>query len=943
MNEPGHQDSSLLKRADGMTTQGGGALLDQEARTHAAAEKALRIERERLALALSAGQMGVYDLSLKDNILWWSPEVYTVFGVCTETFTPTPAAFTELLHPDDRAGFWQHLEDCLEKRLYFSHEFRIRRPDDGQERWIGNRAETEYDADGTAVRHFGVAIDITERKKAEHHKLQNAELFSSLIDQAPIGTYVVDRYLRLLQINPVAMPAFAGLDPLIGRSLYDVCAVLWPPEVGAGILARFRHTLETGERYISPRFAHERQDIRMEEAYEWEIQRVTLPEGGHGVVCYFNDISPRYRAEKALLESEERMRLATATTGVGIWEWNVISNVICWDAAMFEIYGIPSTPDGMVHYSDWSTAVHPEDLAENEKIVMETVRTGGSSARSFRIRRRSDGAVRHLESVETTRVNAQGQTEWMVGTNLDVTERKLAAAALIRSERFNTAVLDSLPAEIAVLDRSGRIIAINKPWLDFSQDKSATRKDRVGVGVDYLDVCRKAAAQGDQGAALTLSGIQSVLEGRAPEFKMEYPCHAPDEKRWFSMHVLHAPPEVGGAIVAHMDITERRELESALLEKAAQLTEADRRKDEFLAMLAHELRNPLAPMRNMTELLKSAVLTAEEHQHSLSILTRQIENMSRMIDDLLDAARITQGKIELRRKTVALDEILKAVVSLSQAECIDRGQKLLLQLPEEPVYLNADPTRLEQVFGNLLVNARKYSHDGEPIRVSVERDGSEVVVTVSDSGMGIDAELLPRIFELFVQESRTLDRERGGLGIGLTLADRLVKLHGGSIAAQSAGIGHGSDFIVRLPVLTSHASTAAARKPASPDMDAAQERPRRILIVDDNKDSAGSLALLHKRRGHETRTSFTGLDAVAAAAEFLPEVVILDIGLPGMDGFEVARRIRALPGLADALLIGMSGYGSPQDLTEAKRAGFNEYMVKPVDLKKLREWLRQHT
>lgn len=940
MNEPSQLDSLLLK-LDGDSTPLAGVELTRTERRgdEVAAERTLRIERERLRLALSAGQMGVYDLSIKDDILWWSPEVYAVFGVSPETFTPTREAFTELVHPDDRERYWQHLEECLKQGQHFSHEFRIRRPD-GQVRWIGNRAETEYDDAGTAVRHFGVATDITERKKAELQTLQNAELFSSLIEQAPIGTYVVDAQLRLRQINPVAMPAFPGIDPLIGRSLEEVTEILWGAELCADIMVRFRHTLLTGERYISPRFAHERQDIRMEEAYEWEIQRVRLPEGEYGVVCYFNDISPRYRAEKALVESEERVRLATAATGVGIWEWNVITNTVWWDEAMFQIYGIPPRPEGMVRYEDWRDAVLPEDLEENLKILEETVSKGGSSARSFRIRRRSDGVVRHVECVETTRVNAQGKVEWVVGTNLDVTEKKLAEEALVRSERFNTAVLDSLPAEIAVLDCAGRIIAINKPWLQFSQDKEEVRLDRVGVGVSYLDVCRKAAADGDEVAVQTLEGILSVLEGRAKEFKLEYPCHAPDRERWFAMHALHAPPEVGGAIIAHTDITERRALETALVANANQLTEADRRKDEFLAMLAHELRNPLAPMRNMTEVLKSATLNEEEKQYSLAILTRQLGNMSRMIDDLLDAARITQGKIELRKKVVALEEIVQAAVSLARADGTKRGQEVLLQLPEEAVHVDADPTRIEQVLGNLLNNARKYSNDGSPIKVSVERDGSEVVITVSDRGVGIDEQLLPRIFELFVQGSRSLERERGGLGIGLTLAERLVRLHGGSIEAKSAGTGRGAEFSVRLPMVMDAKSAATEKRPGAAAAGAVRERPRRILIVDDNEDSACSLALLHERRGHETRIAFTGPDAVAAASEFLPEVVILDVGLPGMNGFEVARRIRALPGLADALLVAMSGYGSDEDLAEGKRAGFDEYLVKPVDLKKLREWIR---
>jgi CheY-like chemotaxis protein len=259
-------------------------------------------------------------------------------------------------------------------------------------------------------------------------------------------------------------------------------------------------------------------------------------------------------------------------------------------------------------------------------------------------------------------------------------------------------------------------------------------------------------------------------------------------------------------------------------------------------------------------------------------------------------------------------------------------------MPAEPIFINGDATRLEQVFNNLLGNACKYGGEGCHISVSAERkegvEAPEVVVRVRDDGAGIDPELLPRVFDLFVQETRTLDRAHGGLGIGLTLVSRLVKLHGGSVEAHSEGLGHGSEFVVHLPILR-HAPPPPV---ASPPV--AREISRRILIVDDNTDSARSMAILQTRRGHVTRVAFTGLDALAVAAEFLPEVVLLDIGLPGMDGFEVARRLRAMPALASALLIAMTGYATGEDLITAKQAGFDEHLVKPVDLKVLRDFLR---
>jgi len=420
-------------------------------------------------------------------------------------------------------------------------------------------------------------------------------------------------------------------------------------------------------------------------------------------------------------------------------------------------------------------------------------------------------------------------------------------------------------------------------------------------------------------------------------------------------------------LTSYTDITERKLLEESLGARTSDLVRADRSKDEFLAMLAHELRNPLAPLRNAAEILQTPGTSDEERGQAQRIIGRQIENMTRMIDDLLDVSRITEGKIELRLRPVALAEILAAAASVARSAIKGRRQELIISMPATPVYLNADATRMDQVFGNLLGNACKYSDCGCHIWLSAEvapaadsclsaeagdgeagnpeRDEAterasepqEVIVRVRDDGMGIAAELLPHIFELFVQSTRALDRAYGGLGIGLTLVQQLVKLHGGSVEARSEGIGHGSEFIVRLPTIP---APIAVPPPHSAPEHAASETTRRMLIVDDNEDSARSMEMLQRRRNYETRTAFTGPDAVAAAAEFAPEVVLLDLGLPGMDGFEVARRLRAMPALAGAFLVAMSGYGSDEDRAEAREAGFDDYLIKPLDLDLLRELLR---
>lgn len=393
-------------------------------------------------------------------------------------------------------------------------------------------------------------------------------------------------------------------------------------------------------------------------------------------------------------------------------------------------------------------------------------------------------------------------------------------------------------------------------------------------------------------------------------------------------------------VLSIRDITEHRALEESLIERAAELAQADRAKDEFLAMLAHELRNPLAPLRNAAEILQAEDATTEERGLVLEMLGRQIGNMSRMIDDLLDVSRITEGKIELRKQPVALAEILTSAVNAARSSLTSRSQELTLLLPDESVVLDADATRLEQVFGNLIGNASKYSGDGTRITLKAERSMSseppEVIISVKDEGIGIPAEILPRVFDLFMQASRALDRTHGGLGIGLTLVQRLVRQHGGSVEAHSQGAGHGSEFIVRLPLQPGH--TLVPQTSVAPQ----REPSRRLLIVDDNQDSARSMATLQRRRGHETRIACTGLEALTVAAEFLPDVVLLDIGLPRMDGFEVARQLRAMPALSGVLLLAMSGYGCSTDLEKAKLSGFDEYFIKPVDLDRLRERMRKH-
>jgi signal transduction histidine kinase len=383
------------------------------------------------------------------------------------------------------------------------------------------------------------------------------------------------------------------------------------------------------------------------------------------------------------------------------------------------------------------------------------------------------------------------------------------------------------------------------------------------------------------------------------------------------------------------EVSERGRLEQEMQQQADALAAADQHKDEFLAMLGHELRNPLAPLRNAVEVMRSLDLTDRRLVSLRDAIDRQVAHLTHLVDDLLDVGRISQGKISLLREPVQVSHFIAQAVETSHPLLEARSHHLALDIPPEPVWILGDSTRLAQVFANLLNNAAKYTPNGGQIWLSARQEEGQVVVRVADNGVGIAADVLPRIFELFTQADRTLDRAEGGLGIGLTLVKALIVMHGGQIEASSAGTGQGSEFVVRLPVMATapqpEAHAESTPVPTGPS--------RRVLAVDDNVDAVESLAQLLGLHGHEVRTAYDGPTALATAAAFLPEVVLLDIGLPRMDGYEVARRLRQQPGLEQTFLVAVTGYAMEQDRRQAHAAGFDAHLVKPADVTAIHQLL----
>ena len=403
-----------------------------------------------------------------------------------------------------------------------------------------------------------------------------------------------------------------------------------------------------------------------------------------------------------------------------------------------------------------------------------------------------------------------------------------------------------------------------------------------------------------------------------------------------------ASGEITGVVLVFRDATEDRAARRELIESRDALREADRRKDVFLATLSHELRNPLAPIRSATRVLETPGLTQQDLERSRSIISRQVRHMATLLDDLLDISRITRGMLTLRIENVELRGLMEAAVETAQPSISAKGHKLIVEWPPDPIRLHADPLRLTQVIANLLTNAAKYTPAGGQITLRAQREADEVLIGVRDNGIGIAASMLTKVFEMFSQIDAGHEHAEGGIGIGLALVKGFVELHGGSAEARSAGPNQGSDFIVRLPINSALQPATAAEQPTAVRVPAAASAPetapatalaraRRVLVADDNRDGAEIMALLLQQYGYDVSIAHSGTEALSVAAEAAPDIAILDIGMPGMSGYEVARRIRTEPWGRPMMLIALTGWGQEEDKKKAFEAGFDHHLIKPID------------
>jgi PAS domain S-box-containing protein len=884
--------------------------LDITDRNRAATARAL------LASVVESSEDAIVTKTLEGIITSWNAGAERVFG---HTADEAIGQSITLIIPPERQDEERQILERIRQGERIEHFDTIRLAKDGSRLEISVSISPVLDADGKIVGAAKVARNMTAHRRAERAARIAEERLELIADNVPALISYVDK-TGCYRLNNRAYEVWFDLSrkDIQGRHMREVLG-----EEGWGKLRPYVETAlqgqpvsfedevpyaRGGKRWISGNYVPHFNEVG-------EVE---------GFAVLVNDITARKQTEDAMRENEERLRLALEAGQMGTWEWNIRSNQVIWSPGLEAIHGLaPGTFDGT--FEAFQNDIHPDDRQRVMQQIERTLTDGEDHRIEYRLLL-PYGATRWIEGRGKLFRDVDGQPHRMVGVCTDVTVRRDAEIAVRESEEKFRNLADNIAQLAWMADQSGWIFWYNQRWFDYT---GTNLEEMQGWGwqkvqhPDYVDaVTEKFRAHLEQGIVWEDT---FPLRGRDGNY------------RWFLSRAVPIRDERNDVLRwygTNTDITDQRQAEEAL-------RAADRRKDEFLATLAHELRNPLAPIRTSLEILKRANVATEMIEESRATMDRQLSHLQRLVDDLLDISRITRDRLELRKERIELASVIHQAVETCRPLAVAAQHELQIDLPEEPIYLHADPVRLAQVFSNLLNNSCKYTEAGGHIALTVKHEGNDVVVTVADDGIGLPPEMLPRVFEMFTQVQHGSTLSQGGLGIGLTLVRRLVELHDGSIEARSAGPGKGSEFIVRLPVIKAPVPVT----PTAVKQSDSQSPKLKILVVDDNRDAAKMLSMLLKLSGHTTHLEHDGEAAVAAAESFRPDLVLLDLGLPLLSGHDAARRIRSQPWGQSMTLVALTGWGQDEDRRRSSEAGFNYHLVKPVDHAQLNELiatLHQH-
>lgn len=824
-----------------------------------------------------------------------------------------------LLHPEDRARVAGAWEAAVQAAAPFEAELRLRRHD-GAYRRLRARARPVADKEGPLVGFCGLFSEAADEPQGTEEQI--AAMLESIAD----GFFAFDREWRFVYINAAAERVLGiHREQLLGRSHWEV----YPLTLGTRLEREYRRAA-----------AGEPRDF--ENFYEpwsrWFHIRC-FPRQGGGMVVYFQDITGRKHAQDELRRAYGLIEGITRGTqdmiAAADGELRFLFFNDAYRREFKELWGSElEVGTSMIE----ALAPWPEEQRKARELWGRAL-----SGESFSITTEF-GPSEHGRQVYDLRFNpvhdAHGRRIGAAHILRNVTEQVRMQQALQESRAKLDAALASMTDAVFISDVEGRFVEFNEAFATFH--RFADKDECARTLAEYPALLEVFMADG------TLAPLEQWVVPRALRGERgtsaQYTLRRKDTgETWVGSYSFSPIRDKGGAIVGAVvvarDITDMKRAEEALREANSRLLEADQRKNEFLAVLSHELRNPLAPIRNSIYILEHAAPGGGQARRARQVIDRQAQHMTRLVEDLLDVTRISRGKVNLQRERVDLSALVRGTAEDHREVYSRSGVELEVEEAGEPLYVDGDATRLAQVIGNLLNNSVKFTPRGGRVVLAVEADAQgEAVVRVRDNGAGMSQGALEHLFEPFVQAAQTLERTRGGLGLGLALVKGLVEMHGGTVTAHSEGEGKGSEFTVRLPL----------QSPVRPRLTVvpAPERgsgARRVLVIEDNVDAAQSLREVLELGAHEVAIAYTGPEGVEAARRCKPDIILCDIGLPGMDGYGVARALRADPDpqLRSTYLVALSGYSLPEDVARSKEAGFDRHMAKPPSIDSLEALLAE--
>ncbi|OON64234.1 hypothetical protein B0920_13155 [Massilia sp. KIM] len=833
----------------------------------------------------------------------------------------------ELIHPDDYAANIHQFHTLARRAEPFEIENRYLRKD-GSVVWVAKTVAPVVGADGRSVEGvLAVVVDVTRRKAAEEQAREGAQRLRLASEAADLGIWSWDVASDTAQWENDMMYTIFGVprdgDP---TNMARFMAEVIHRDDEAAFRQALARTLDSGARlHVEGRFYR-----RSDGALRWFECTGLLHRDAQGrplrIVGTSADVTERKESLERLRNAQARLEATLDAGEVGTWLFDLRERKLYSDANMARLHGISDEDAASAAPEVWVGTIHPEDR-EN---VLANVERSIASGAPYQVTYRSllpDGQCRFF--------HARGKIEYedgapalMPGVVLDITERRDIEERLrTREERYRTlltAMDEAFCVVELVFDEAGT--AVDHRFLETNPAFERHTGLAGAVG--------KTAREMAPGVEPRWNALYArVAASGVPERLLD---HAEPLGRWFDVFVARAQPDARDKVaILFRDVTEQKRVDEELRQLASDLARANQRQNEFLATLAHELRNPLAPIRTGLDLMRLGSGDPASIARLRGMMERQVNHLVHLVNDLLDLARVQSGKVALKKARVALDEIVASAVETAMPLIEEKRHALRVNAAGETLWLEADAHRLAQVIGNLLTNAAKYTPPQGSIALSVKREGEQAVVEVADNGIGIPPEALPGLFQMFNQGRHGMDYAQGGLGIGLNLVKRLTEKHGGTVSVSSPGPNGGSTFSLRLPLAAARGEGGPASAPAAERRGEEQRENLRILVADDNQDAAELLAQMLEMEGHTVRTAQDGLSALAAARAFRPDLALLDIGMPGMDGYQVARAIREEAGLACTVLAAVTGWGAKDDRQRSREAGFDHHLTKPVDLDSL--------